>query len=111
MSTESPRKIIPKISVIQAPEANLLIADILNIFQNEIAQIANKSRKGIAMGKSLDAGDARILQGYAKMLVELSKEDRERRKSDDLKDMPEEEFLKLATEFLAKTAKGTSDAK
>lgn len=83
MSTESPRKIIPATLITQAPEADRLIADILNIFQNEIAQIANKSRKGIQAGKSLEAGDARILQGYAKMLVELSKEDRERKKSDD----------------------------
>lgn len=77
-----PRRIIPVVNL-NTPEPDTLIADILNIFQNEIAQIANKSRKGIAAGKSLDGSDARILQGYAKMLVELSKEDRERKKSDD----------------------------
>lgn len=102
MSAESPRKIIPKATILQSPEPDRLIADILNIFQNEITQIAERSRRGIANGKSLESADARILQGYAKMLVELSKEDRERRKSDDLKDMPEEEFLKLASEFMAK---------
>lgn len=107
MSTDSPRRIIPK-AVIDSPEADRLLADILNIFQNEITQIAHKSRKGIMAGKSLEASDARILQGYAKMLVELSKEERERRKSDDLKDMPEDEFLKLANEFLAKSAKNTA---
>jgi hypothetical protein len=105
MSTDSPRKIIPKSTILQSPEPDRLIADILNIFQNEITQIADRSRRGIAAGKSLEASDARILQGYAKMLVELSKEDRERRKSDDLKDMPEAEFLQLATEFLAKQGK------
>lgn len=83
MSTETPRRIIPTVVSVEAPEPDRLIADILNIFQNEIAQIAMRSRKGIQAGKSLEASDARILQGYAKMLVELSKEDRERRKSDD----------------------------
>ena len=92
MSTE-PRRIIPKPTVLDTPEPDMLINDILTIFQNEIAQIANKSRKGIQAGKTLDGSDARILQGYAKMLVELSKEARERSKADDAGSLSNEQLV------------------
>lgn len=116
MSSESPRRIIPVNQVKQVPEADVLIGDILTVFQNEIAQIANRSRAGIIKGQSLEPGDARILQGYAKMLVELSKETRERQKAEDTSKMTDAELLE-AVQVLqnkikaASVAPGSGDAK
>src|SRR5690242_2484931 len=87
------RRIIPVNQIREIPEPDTLIADILNIFQKEITQFANKSRNGILAGKNLSPEDARVLQGYAKQLVELSKEARERQKAEDLSKMTDAELL------------------
>lgn len=101
MSTDSPRRIIPNVAK-QVPEADLLISDILSIFQTQITHFANKSRKGLTQDKSLPPEDARVLQGYAKMLVELSKETRERAKADDASGMSDEQLLEAMEALRAK---------
>lgn len=101
------RRIIPVNAIREIPEPDTLIADILNIFQKEITQFANKSRLGIIQGKTLPAEDARVLQGYAKMLVELSKEGRERQKAEDLSKMTDAELVAAMDTIRAQLTKGS----
>lgn len=98
------RRIIPKSTVLVVPEAETLIADALRIIQNQLTQISNMSSKAIAKGQTLPLAEARVLQGYIKALVELSKESRERAKSDDLSNLSDEELAKLAQALLDKKA-------
>lgn len=103
MSNIPTRKIIPN-QVMVVPEAETLISDILVILQNEISQIAMKSKKGILKGESLGLAEARVLQGYAKSLVELSKESREQKKGGDLSNMSDDELLELVEVLRSKKA-------
>jgi hypothetical protein len=101
--SEAPRKLIIKPSnVLVVPEANTLIADALRIIQNQLTQIAAQSNKAISQGKTLGLAEARVLQGYIKALVELSKEERERSKSDDLSKLSDEELAELVQVLLNK---------
>ena len=105
MSAE-PRKIIPKQStVLMVPEAQTLISDALRIIQNQLTQIASQSNKAISQGKTLGLAEARVLQGYIKALVELSKEERERAKGDDLSNLTDEELAELVQVLLNKKSK------
>lgn len=106
MSAETPRRLIAKPSqVLDVPEAETLIADALRIIQNQITQIATQSNRLIVQGKTLGLAEARVLQGYIKSLVELSKEARERAKDDNLANMSDEELLELAQLLIAKKIK------
>lgn len=73
----------------------------LNIIDEQLTKIALKSR---AAGPNLDEKDAKILQGYVRSLVELSKEEREREKSnkeiEGLDKLTNEELLDLGKEAL-----------
>lgn len=103
--SEAPRRLIVKPSnVLVVPEANTLIADALRIIQNQLTQIASQSNKAISQGKTLGLAEARVLQGYIKALVELSKEERERSKSDDLSKLSDEELAQLVQVLLNKKA-------
>lgn len=103
--SEAPRKLMIKPSnVLVVPEATTLIADALRIIQNQLTQIASQSNKAISQGKTLGLAEARVLQGYIKALVELSKEERERAKSDDLSKLSDEELAELVQVLLNKKA-------
>jgi hypothetical protein len=100
------RIIVPKAKVEQSnivlmPNVQSLLSDALMVIQTEVARFSGKARKGV----SLDLREARVLQGYIKALVELSKEAREREKNSDLGDLSPEELLALAQELINKKNK------
>lgn len=108
MSAESPRRLVIKPNnVLVVPEAETLIGDALRIIQNQLTQIAAKSNKAIAAGNTLGLAEARVLQGYIKALVELSKESRERSKADDFSNLSDEELAQLAQTLLQKKSEKT----
>lgn len=76
------------------PSVDQMVADALSVVQKEIQKFQSKALQG----RGLDITEARILQGYIKSLVDLSKEDRERVKDLDLSNMSTEELLKLLGE-------------
>jgi len=76
------------------PSVDQMVADALSVVQKEIQKFQSK----VLQGRGLDITEARILQGYIKSLVDLSKEDRERVKDLDLSNMSTEELLKLLGE-------------
>lgn len=71
----------------------------LGIIDEQLLKIGLKSRQ-----MTLDEKEAKVLQGYVKSLVELSKEEREREKNDktaeELKDLSDAELLELANQQL-----------
>lgn len=73
------------------PSVDSMMADALSVIQLEITKYKTK----VAQGRSLDSREAKTLQGYIKSLVELSREDRERLKEQDLSALSTEELLAL----------------
>lgn len=73
------------------PSVDSMMADALGVIQLEITKFKTK----VAQGRSLDSREAKTLQGYIKSLVELSREDRERLKEQDLSALSTEELLAL----------------
>lgn len=73
------------------PSVDAMVADALQVIQLEITKYKTK----VAQGRSLDSREAKTLQGYIKSLVELSREDRERIKEQDLSALSTEELLAL----------------
>lgn len=71
----------------------------LGIIDDQLIKIGLKAHAAI-----LDEKEARVLQGYVKSLVELSKEEREREKNDntadELKKLSDAELLELAQQNL-----------
>jgi hypothetical protein len=68
-----------------------MLEDALSTVRDEILRYKTK----VARGQPLNAMEAKVMQGYIKSLVELSKEDRERQKDADLSDLSTEDLLKL----------------
>lgn len=78
---------------------NLLVRS-LGILDEQITKLGLKSRSSIFTEK-----EARVLQGYVKSLVELSKEEREREKAAEkngLEGLSWEELVKLGQEQIEK---------
>jgi hypothetical protein len=73
------------------PSVDSMMADALGVIQLEITKFKTK----VAQGRSLDSREAKTLQGYIKSLVDLSREDRERLKEQDLSELSTEELLAL----------------
>lgn len=73
------------------PSVDHMISDALDILQLEIT----KYKTRVQQGRSLNSQEAKILQGYMKSLVDLSREDRERTKEEDLADLTTEELVAL----------------
>jgi len=80
------------------PPVEGLIADALQVIQTEIVRFSSKTKRG----QSLDLKEARVLQGYIKALVELSRETRERVKDQDFSSMSDEELVNLLGALLEK---------
>lgn len=78
-------------SPIILPSVEGMINDALNTIQTEIVRYKTK----VAQGRPLTAIEAKIMQGYIKSLVDLSKEDRERAKEADLSELSTDELLAL----------------
>lgn len=66
-----------------------MINDALDTLKDEITRLRTKVKRGA----QLNATEAKLLQGYIKCLVDLSKEDRERAKDADLSSMSTEDLL------------------
>lgn len=75
-----------------------MIADSIAIIQSELLRYAQKSRSG----RSLDLKEARVLQGYIKAMVDLSKENRERNRDEDFSKMSTDELIELLQVLIAK---------
>lgn len=104
MTDEKPRKriILPSDKRGQidpptiVPTLESLLSDALSIIGGELAQYRSKSKRGV----TLDLKEARAVQGYMEALIKLSREDRERARSEDLTNLSDEELRQLATEVL-----------
>jgi hypothetical protein len=84
--------------IIVTPSVKHLMDDALSIISTEIMQFKSIVNKG----KSLDMRQAKILQGYIKSLVELSRESREHADDKDFANMTDEELIKMVESLKAK---------
>ncbi len=95
---EKPAKVQPSAITLQV-DAPTLIQDALSVIATEIVKFKSKT----STGQSLDLAEARVLQGYIKALVELSKETREREADMDLANMSDAEILGLIQALQSRT--------
>mgnify|MGYP007089350589 CR=1 FL=1 len=101
MSDNNKKYIIPKpveSKVSISTDAATALDDALGIIVTEIVKYRHKVNRG----SSLNIQEARVLQGYIKSLVELSKESRERENNADLANLSDEELANLVTTMLKK---------
>ena len=89
---------VPSTSTIIKPSVENIIQDAVDIVTNEIMKMKVKSLQG----SSLNLNEARVLQGYIKSLVDLSKEMRDSRDSEDLANLSDSELLKLIEQLKGK---------
>lgn len=85
-----PQKRIAPIILVQ-PDVPSMVSDALQVISTEILQFKSKVNKG----NHLTLAEARVLQGYVKALVEISKESRERDDAADLANLTDDDLLKL----------------
>lgn len=98
-NTGPKRIVVPAIKVVDAsskvPSVNRMLDNSLSIIEEQVDRLRIKSR-----AQSLDEKEARVLLGYVKGLVEISKEEREREKADKgaaaLADLSVDELLERA---------------
>lgn len=83
--------LVSRNDAIITPAVNNVLADALNVISTEVARFSGKVRNG----KPLEEKEARTLQGYVRALVDLSKEERERSKQEDLSKLSTEELAAL----------------
>lgn len=83
--------LVSRNDVIITPGVNNVLSDALNVISTEVARFSGKVRNG----KPLEEREARTLQGYVRALVELSREERERAKTEDLSRLTTEELAAL----------------
>jgi hypothetical protein len=78
--------------VMLEPTVDSLIKDSLAIISSEIAAYKRKIDRP---NTRLELGESRVVQGYLKALVELSKEVRERAEDQDLANYSDEQLIKM----------------
>jgi hypothetical protein len=81
---------VDPVDVIKVPAVENMLDDALTVIALELA----KYKRNVHVGRSLDLKEARVLQGYVKALVELSKENRERAKDEDGSELSDVELMK-----------------
>lgn len=89
----------PKIkedNVISIDTVNSVLEDAIRVISLEMVKFRGK----VNQGYSLSPAEARVFQGYIKSMVDLSKEARERERSDDLSKLSDEEVVLLAKKAL-----------
>ncbi len=95
-----PRKSIPgrpeprsktEPSIILKPSVENLLNDTIQIMAYELARYRAK----VESGEHLDLKQARVIQGYAKCLTDLSSEAREHEKHNDLSDLKDEDLIRV----------------
>jgi len=91
MSNKPVRRIVDASKVVVMPSVENLIADATGIIELELVKFHTKVRQG----KSLDAIEGRLLNGYIRSLVDLLKEQRERDKENDLSKLTTDELISL----------------
>ncbi len=78
MSEKRKRIIAPpqrgRTEIILIPAVENILGDITSLISQEVYRLVHKSRNGT----SLEIAEAKVLQGYIRSLVELSKESRDR---------------------------------
>lgn len=92
------RRIVPKLKIDQSNVVILapvdgMLEQALSILQKELIAFSALTRDG----KQLNATQAKVLTGYIKALVDLSRESRERDKSINADDMSLEQLVEWAT--------------
>jgi len=84
-------------AVSTVPSVSNMLEDALSIMGQQIDRMRVKS----GQHQSLDERESRVLQGYVKSLIEISREEREREKTDaqskNLDKLTTEELVALAT--------------
>lgn len=80
------------------PPVEALMADALSIIGNELARFRAKSNRGV----SLEYKECRAVQMYMDALVKLSREERERARSEDLSNLSDDELRQLAESVLGR---------
>lgn len=93
-SERLPKRIIPvsqinKSNITALSNVDSMLDDALGILEAELISLKVKQRGGI----KLKLAESRILVGYIKSLVELSKEQRERDAQQNFGDMSDEQLL------------------
>lgn len=99
MSDEVRRKYIASsqiTSVITEPTPTHLLNDALGVIATEITKFKTKVNKG----NTLTLPEARVLQGYIKALVELSKEKREAFDQKDLANYSDSELAEIIKKLI-----------
>jgi len=103
-----PNIVRKSMSVSKVSDVTKMLDGALNTLSEQLDKLALKSR-----ASTFDEKEARVLQGYIKSLVELSKEERERDKADtlgaELSKLSDEELLDLAKSKLLEAKGGQSD--
>jgi hypothetical protein len=94
------------------PSVQGLLDDALSVIGSEIVRLKLKATAvNDSKPQGLNASEARMIQGYVKSLVELSRESRERTDDMDLANMSDEELLALVESIQEKKAiKGRSSS-
>lgn len=95
---EKKRRLVapPNVKVSRAPQLLALIDDAFSIIGAELQRYKSKTTKGM----SLDAKEARIVQGYVDSLTKMHREARESQKPEQLQHLSDEELLALAKEAI-----------
>ena len=93
MSTKPVRRLVSadQAQVVNGPDVERLISDAYSIIELELV----KFKTTVKSGRSLDAEQGRLLNGYIRSLTELSKEQRDRDKGTDLSNLSLEEIIAL----------------
>jgi hypothetical protein len=90
------------LNVSKVSDVTKMLDGALNTLAEQLDKLALRSR-----ASTFNEKEARVLQGYIKSLVELSKEEREREKADtlgaELSKLSDAELLELAKEKLAES--------
>ena len=92
-----PKGTVEITEVTEVPPVDGILAKAISTIANEINKLYVRSHAA-----NLSDKEARILQGHIKTLIELSREQRERDKADDLSNMSNEELFDLAKQILSK---------
>lgn len=100
------KPIVRREAVVTVPGVENLIADALGTIELELVKFRNKVNRG----ESLELPEGRLLTLYVKSLVDLSRESRERARTEDLSKMSDEELAELAKKLVNQNKPPTEDS-
>jgi hypothetical protein len=88
-----------KSDIVLLPELEAVLTDAASIVSTELAKLRRRSEIG---STPMDNESARVLQGYIKSAIDLSKENRERDKESNTDNLSDTEVLNMFLENLPK---------